>query len=83
MLRVDASHIAIFPSVRRAQLSDAAALADLVNRAYAIEGFFVDGLSTELRATFERRSEYLELQRRRGVAVERSQPSGPPSPTPP
>ena len=30
-------------SVRRATASDAAAVADLVNRAYAIESFFVDG----------------------------------------
>jgi hypothetical protein len=57
------------------------AVAILVDAAYRDQ--FVDGLSTELRATFERRSEYLELQRRRGVAVERSHPAGPPSPTPP
>ena len=43
---MDASQITIFPSVRRAVPSDAAALADLVNRAYAVEGFFVDGLRT-------------------------------------
>ena len=35
--------IALSASVRRASLRDAAALADLVNRAYAIEEFFVDG----------------------------------------
>jgi len=35
--------IALSASVRRASLGDAAALADLVNRAYAIEEFFVDG----------------------------------------
>jgi ribosomal protein S18 acetylase RimI-like enzyme len=34
-------------SVRRAQPSDAAALAALVNRAYAIEKFFVDGDRTD------------------------------------
>jgi ribosomal protein S18 acetylase RimI-like enzyme len=34
-------HLAI--SVRRARPDDAAALAALVNRAYAVEGFFVDG----------------------------------------
>ncbi|MEO8699244.1 MAG: GNAT family N-acetyltransferase [Kofleriaceae bacterium] len=33
-------------SVRRAQPSDAPALAALVNRAYAVEGFFVDGERT-------------------------------------
>ena len=37
-------HLAI--SVRRARPDDAAALADLVNRAYAVEGFFVDGNRT-------------------------------------
>jgi len=35
--------IALSASVRRATPGDAAALADLVNRAYAIEAFFVDG----------------------------------------
>ena len=33
-------------SVRRARPDDAAALAHLVNRAYAVEGFFVDGNRT-------------------------------------
>ena len=37
-------HLAI--SVRRARPDDAVALADLVNRAYAVEGFFVDGNRT-------------------------------------
>lgn len=37
---------AVFPSVRRAQPADAAALAELVNSAYAIEGFFVEGQRT-------------------------------------
>lgn len=46
MPAVNVSQITVFPSVRRAQLSDAAALADLVNRAYAVEGFFVDGQRT-------------------------------------
>lgn len=35
--------ISIATSVRRAQLSDTTALTDLVNRAYAIEAFFVEG----------------------------------------
>ncbi|HTR55865.1 MAG TPA: GNAT family N-acetyltransferase [Kofleriaceae bacterium] len=35
--------IALSASVRRATPNDAAALAELVNRAYAIEAFFVDG----------------------------------------
>jgi ribosomal protein S18 acetylase RimI-like enzyme len=43
---VNVSQITVFPSVRRAQLADAAALADLVNQAYAVEGFFVDGQRT-------------------------------------
>jgi len=33
-------------SVRRARPADASALAELVNRAYAVEGFFVDGNRT-------------------------------------
>jgi ribosomal protein S18 acetylase RimI-like enzyme len=33
-------------SVRRARPADAGALADLVNRAYEVEGFFVDGQRT-------------------------------------
>ena len=37
----------------------------LVDAAYRDQ--FVDSLSEELRDTFRRRSEYLELQRRRGV----------------
>lgn len=41
---VDTSKLAI--SVRRARPSDAAALTDLVNRAYAVEGFFVEGQRT-------------------------------------
>jgi hypothetical protein len=45
------------------------AVAILVDSAYRDQ--FVDALSSELRTTFERRSEYLELQRRRGVPVER------------
>jgi len=43
-------------SVRRATAADAGALADLVNRAYAIETFFVDGDRTnadEIRAMIE------------------------------
>ena len=43
----------------------------LVDAAYRDQ--FVDALSNDLRATFERRSEYLELQRRRGVTDTRDQ----------
>ncbi len=39
----------------------------LVDAAYRDQ--FVDSLSEELRGTFRRRSEYLELQRRRGVRI--------------
>lgn len=38
--------LSLATSVRSAQLSDAAALTDLVNRAYAIEAFFVEGPRT-------------------------------------
>lgn len=38
--------ISIATSVRRAQPSDTAALTELVNRAYAVEAFFVDGPRT-------------------------------------
>lgn len=44
------------------------AVAILVDSAYRDQ--FVDALSTQLRATFERRSEYLVLLRRRGVSGE-------------
>jgi len=50
----------------------------LVDSAYRDQ--FVDSLSEELRGTFRRRSEYLELQRKRGVPVTppvmRAGPSG-------
>jgi N-acetylglutamate synthase-like GNAT family acetyltransferase len=38
--------ITLAPSVRRATVADAPALAELVNAAYAIEAFFVDGERT-------------------------------------
>jgi hypothetical protein len=44
------------------------AVAILVDSGYRDQ--FVDALSTELRATFERRSEYLEVLRRQGVPAE-------------
>ena len=44
------------------------AVAILVDSAYRDQ--FVDALSSELRTTFERRSEYLELRRRQGMAAE-------------
>lgn len=41
---MDPTQLAV--SVRRARTSDAAALAQLVNRAYEVEGFFVEGART-------------------------------------
>jgi hypothetical protein len=49
----------------------------LVDAAYRDQ--FVDSLTQELRDTFHRRSEYLELQRRRGVPVEAPVTPGEPS----
>jgi hypothetical protein len=46
----------------------------LVDSAYRDQ--FVDTLSEQLRDTFERRSEYLDLLRRRGVAVVAAEPTG-------
>ena len=45
----------------------------LVDAAYRDQ--FVDTLSAQLRETFERRSEYLDLLRRRGVAVAPDEPA--------
>ncbi len=44
----------------------------LVDAAYRDQ--FVDSLTEELRDTFARRSEYLELQRKRGVRVVPGEP---------
>ena len=49
----------------------------LVDSAYRDQ--FVDTLSEQLRDTFERRSEYLDLLRRRGVAVVPGEPTGGPA----
>ena len=46
----------------------------LVDSAYRDQ--FVDTLSQQLRDTFERRSEYLDLLRQRGVAVVPGEPTG-------
>ena len=45
----------------------------LVDSAYRDQ--FVDTLGEQLRDTFERRSEYLDLLRRRGVAVAPEEPT--------
>lgn len=58
-------------SVRRAQPADAAGVADLVNRAYAIEAFFVDGDRTsadEIRAMMDR-GEFIVLEGERGGSI--------------
>ena len=62
---VDALQVTVFPSVRRAQLADAPAVADLVNRAYAIEVFFADGqrTSAEEIARMIRTGMFLVLER--------------------
>ncbi|MEX2421292.1 MAG: hypothetical protein WD670_05675, partial [Actinomycetota bacterium] len=49
----------------------------LVDAAYRDQ--FVDSLTRELRDTFRRRSEYLELQRKRGVPVDAAVTPGEPS----
>lgn len=60
---MDTSNLAI--SVRRARPEDAAALAELVNRAYAVEGFFVDGERTSASeiARLIREGSFLVLER--------------------
>lgn len=62
-------------SVRRARLSDASALANLVNRAYEVEGFFVDGARTNadeiarMLDPRERDGEFIVLEDGRGQLV--------------
>jgi ribosomal protein S18 acetylase RimI-like enzyme len=62
---VDPNNLAIAISVRRARLEDAAALAQLVNRAYEVEGFFVDGSRTSADeiAQLIRKGTFLVLER--------------------
>lgn len=58
-------------SVRRATSRDATALAELVNRAYAVEGFFVDGVRTtpvEI-AELTRSGAFLVLEQAGGLAA--------------
>ena len=58
-------------SVRRAQPVDAPALAELVNRAYAVEGFFVEGQRTnadEIVGLF-RSGSFLVLENNGGLAA--------------
>jgi ribosomal protein S18 acetylase RimI-like enzyme len=58
-------------SVRRATAADAAAVADLVNRAYAVEVFFVDGDRTNEGEIAElmTRGAFIVLEQERGLAA--------------
>ncbi|HWO20799.1 MAG TPA: GNAT family N-acetyltransferase [Kofleriaceae bacterium] len=62
---MNVSQATVFPSVRRAQLADAPSLADLINRAYEIEVFFVDGQRTNADeiAAMMRTGTFLVLER--------------------
>ena len=61
----------IATTVRRATAADAAALADLVNRAYAIEAFFVDGERTNAAEIAEliERGAFIVLEQAGGLAA--------------
>ena len=61
----------IATSVRRATSADAPALADLINRAYALEAFFVDGDRTHAAEIAElcERGVFLVLDRPGGIAA--------------
>jgi ribosomal protein S18 acetylase RimI-like enzyme len=60
-------------SVRRGNPSDAPALAELVNRAYAVEGFFVEGERTTAdeiaRITESGEGQFLVLEAKGGLAA--------------
>ncbi len=61
----------IATSVRRAQPSDTAALTELVNRAYAVESFFVDGQRTTADeiAALIRSGGFLVLEYEHGICA--------------
>ncbi len=63
--------VSVAISVRRATAADAAALADLVNRAYAIEEFFVDGDRTNAAeiAAMIARATFIVLEQAGGLAA--------------
>lgn len=63
--------LSIATAVRRAQLSDTAALTELVNRAYEIEAFFVDGQRTDADEIAEliRSGGFLVLEYQGGIAA--------------
>jgi GNAT superfamily N-acetyltransferase len=46
-MQIDPGPVSLSPSVRRAVRADAAELAQLVNRAYQVESFFVEGARTD------------------------------------
>jgi N-acetylglutamate synthase-like GNAT family acetyltransferase len=56
-------------SVRRATRADAASLTVLVNRAYEIEAFFVDGDRTSEREVAELADKFVVLERAGGLAA--------------
>ena len=62
---------ALATAVRRASPADAAALAELVNRAYAVESFFVDGNRTtpDEIAALTRTTAFLVLEHGGGLAA--------------
>jgi GNAT superfamily N-acetyltransferase len=67
-MQVDPGTVTVAPSVRRAVRSDAAELARLVNRAYQVESFFVEGTRTDEEdvATLVQSGDFLVLDRRGG-----------------
>lgn len=63
--------ISIAASVRRARLSDTAALTDLVNRAFEVEASFIDGQRTDADeiAALIRSGGFLVLEYERGICA--------------
>ena len=61
----------IATTVRRATVADAPALAELVNRAYAIEAFFVEGDRTNAAEIAEliERGAFIVLEQAGGLAA--------------
>jgi ribosomal protein S18 acetylase RimI-like enzyme len=59
----------IAASVRRARLSDTAALTDLVNQAFAVEAWFVEGLRTDADEIATLIRSFLVLEYERGICA--------------
>jgi ribosomal protein S18 acetylase RimI-like enzyme len=59
----------IAASVRRARLSDTAALTDLVNRAFAVEAWFVEGERTDADEIAALIRSFLVLEYERGICA--------------